>query len=56
MGLDGGGVLVSVMAADDQVDQAWELTRTRSSRGMRAVSSCGPRPGHAPRGNRPDRG
>jgi hypothetical protein len=36
MGLDGGGVLVSVMAADDQVDQAWELMERYTSADLEA--------------------
>lgn len=36
MVLDGGGVLVSVMAADDQVDQAWELMERYTSADLEA--------------------
>ena len=36
MGIDGGGVLVSVMAADDQVDQAWELMERYTSADLEA--------------------
>jgi hypothetical protein len=41
MGIDCGGVLVSVMAADDQVDQAWELMEryTSEDREAQAVPS-----------------